>query len=427
MDFITELPESNGYDSILVIVDKLTKYATFIPTHSSVNEEATAKLFFEHIVSKYGIPRQIVSDRDSRWTGTFWKEVCRLMNMRRALTTAYHPQADGQTEIMNQILETALRSYVNPLRDDWHLLLSPFSLSYNTTPHSATTFSPSFLLFGFTPATIGSLLHPDSDHVPRPAAAEPGSPKNIARVNPPVPIPATSSKGMRSEASDPDATNHVTANSIEPRVSESFDASQFVLGFQTYRDQAKQALQFSQVAQQKTYNQGRLADEFDVGDKVLINPHSLRLLRSEKGRGKKLQMKYDGPFEISQKLGPTTYRLRMPASYGIHPILNIAHLERYASSDPEFGTRPTKLLNRDDFDTIPEFEVEAIVQDRWRKSRNGRKVQELLTRFTGYDASFDEWLTRRQLKNAPDVLRSWDLRQLPSDRGKTSLKVLVRS
>jgi Integrase zinc binding domain len=73
MDFITELPESNGYDSILVVIDKLTKYAILIPTYSTVDEVGTAQLFFEQVVSKLGLPRQIISDRHSRWTGAFGK------------------------------------------------------------------------------------------------------------------------------------------------------------------------------------------------------------------------------------------------------------------------------------------------------------------------------------------------------------------
>jgi hypothetical protein len=70
---------------------------------------------------------------------------------------------------------------------------------------------------------------------------------------------------------------------------------------------------------------------------VLINPHSLSLLRTEKGQGKKLLMKYDSPFEIIKKISPVSYQLKMPASYGIHPVLNIAHLEKYQASPPEFG------------------------------------------------------------------------------------------
>ncbi|KIY45304.1 hypothetical protein FISHEDRAFT_49687, partial [Fistulina hepatica ATCC 64428] len=82
--------------------------------------------------------------------------------------------------------------------------------------------------------------------------------------------------------------------------------------------------------------------EFEVGDQVVLNPHSLDLLRMVKGRGKKLQMRYEGPFEITQKLSPITYRLRIPASYKIHPVISIAHLEPYHGSPPEYGTRPSR-------------------------------------------------------------------------------------
>jgi len=120
----------------------------------------------------------------------------------------------------------------------------------------------------------------------------------------------------------------------------------------------------------ENYNKGRLSIEYEVGGLVLINPHSLDLLISEKRLCRKLQMKYDGPFEVIQKLGATTYQLCMPVSYGIHPVLNTAHLELYWSSDPDLGERPVKNLNRADFTEIPENEVEKILKDMWRKARN---------------------------------------------------------
>ena len=89
-----------------------------------------------------------------------------------------------------------------------------------------------------------------------------------------------------------------------------------------------------------------------MGDLVLLNPHSLSLLRNESGRGEKLLMKYDGPFKVIQKLSPVSYQLRMPDSYGIHLILNIAHLEKYQSSPAEFGEHPSKSLNREDFNKM---------------------------------------------------------------------------
>jgi hypothetical protein len=173
MDFIPELPTSDGFDNVLVIVDKLTKYGIFIPCRTGINEEETAQLLFTHVFSKYGLPRQIISDRDPRWRNEFWKEVCRLMGMKRSLTTAYHPQADGQTEILNQGLEIALRAYVGPNRDDWSKHLDALSLSYNTTPHTSTGFAPAYLLYGYIPVT-GSQLMTDPHVVERPYdASEP--------------------------------------------------------------------------------------------------------------------------------------------------------------------------------------------------------------------------------------------------------------
>ena len=112
MDFIPELPLSSRFNNILVIVDKLTKYAIFIPTTISVTEVKTAKLFFHHIISKFGILQQLITDRYARWKEEFWKEICKRMGMVRSLTMAYHPQADGQTKVLNKSLEISLHAYV---------------------------------------------------------------------------------------------------------------------------------------------------------------------------------------------------------------------------------------------------------------------------------------------------------------------------
>jgi transposase InsO family protein len=164
MDFITKLPiTKGGFNSILVIVDKLTKYALFIPTVTSLNEEGCARLFFHHVVSKFGLPRQIISDRDVQWRGDFWKEICRLMGMRQSLTTAYHPQANGQTEIVNQYLEIVLRAYVGSedRKERWDKYLDALSLSFNSPPHTSTGFALAYLLRGFLPLTSLSLMNPN--------------------------------------------------------------------------------------------------------------------------------------------------------------------------------------------------------------------------------------------------------------------------
>ena len=158
MDFIPELPTANGFNNILVIVDKLTKYAIIIPTTTKVNKVETTRLFFKHVVSKFRIPRQVISDRDTRWRGDFWKEICQLMGMRQSLTMSYHPQANGQTEVLNQGLEFLIRAYISPDRDNWSKIIDALTLSYNSSPHTATGFSPAYLLRGFHPITSSTIL-----------------------------------------------------------------------------------------------------------------------------------------------------------------------------------------------------------------------------------------------------------------------------
>ena len=99
MDSILELPSLSGFDNILVIVDKLTQYAIFIPTTVSVTEIEIAELFFHHIISKFNIPQQVIMDRDARWKGEFWKEICKKMGMIRSLTMAYHPVISRNSEL----------------------------------------------------------------------------------------------------------------------------------------------------------------------------------------------------------------------------------------------------------------------------------------------------------------------------------------
>ena len=103
-------------------------------------------------------------------------------------------------------------------------------------------------------------------------------------------------------------------------------ASEMVEQFSAERHWAQEALMLGQHFQKQAYNRGCLSTEFEEGDLVLLNPHSLKF---EKGRGRKLLMKYNSPFKIIHKISPVSYQLKIPASYGIHPVLNIAHLEKY--------------------------------------------------------------------------------------------------
>ncbi len=191
--------------------------------------------------------------------------------------------------------------------------------------------------------------------------------------------------------------------------------------FEAERTRAKDALALSRAFQQKYYNQGRLTKEFEEGDLVVLNPHSLDMVKRNQDKGDKLLMRYDGPFEIVRKLSPITYQLRLPANYRMHPVLNIAHLEKYEQSPPEFGVRPTTRMRPEEFqDLVQEVEIERIVQQRMFKAPGkNRRITKYKVRFKGFPPNEDEWKTRKQLKNALLILKEWEI-QRNNDRHESN-------
>jgi len=162
MDFISELPKSQGYNAIFVLICKLTKYAFFIPCTTGMMEKKTTQLFFDKIVMHVGLLKQVISDRDTCWRNLFWKEVCKATGSQQALTTAYHPQADGQMEILNQTIEVAIHTFISQNQDNWSLLLPYLAYPYNNTPHTTMKFTPSYLLYGIHPHTPLDFLTTES-------------------------------------------------------------------------------------------------------------------------------------------------------------------------------------------------------------------------------------------------------------------------
>ncbi|OWZ12426.1 polyprotein [Phytophthora megakarya] len=123
-DFITRLPVSDGFDAIMVVVDKLSKRPVYIPTYTTATAEDIAKVFFNNVIRYYGIPSTIISDRDPKFTSKFWKALVQLMKIKTAMTTAHRAQADGQTERQNRALEDSLRCSISYHGNDWNEHLS---------------------------------------------------------------------------------------------------------------------------------------------------------------------------------------------------------------------------------------------------------------------------------------------------------------
>ena len=160
MDFIVNLPWSNGYNAIFVVVNRLSKRGSFIPCTTGLTAEEFAELFIREIVCKYGLPDSIITDRDPRWTSDFWRGIAHFLKTKMSLSSAHHPQHDGQTEILNKYLATMMRAYISDDLDDWAAWLHILEFAYNNAVHSSMGVSPNFLTYGFQPKTPLDFLLP---------------------------------------------------------------------------------------------------------------------------------------------------------------------------------------------------------------------------------------------------------------------------
>ncbi|MBW0518308.1 hypothetical protein O181_058023 [Austropuccinia psidii MF-1] len=151
MDSITQLSLSNSFVSILVIVDRFSKMAVFIPKMSSITSLDFAYLFIKNIFSNHGLPSDIVSDRGPLFVSSFWTNLCQQLKISRDLSTAYHPETDGQTQRANQIQEQYLWMYVSYHQDDWSTWLPLAEFAYNNSYHSSTKQSLFFTVYGRDP------------------------------------------------------------------------------------------------------------------------------------------------------------------------------------------------------------------------------------------------------------------------------------
>jgi len=148
VDMIGPLPESNGFDAILVFVDRFLKKIEVVPTNVELSLMGTAKLYKDNVFKHHGLPRKFISDRGKPFVSRFMRDLCTLLGIERNPSTAYHPITDGQTERINQEIEQYLRIFINERQNDWADWLSIAQFAYNDKVHSSTGYSPFFLNYG---------------------------------------------------------------------------------------------------------------------------------------------------------------------------------------------------------------------------------------------------------------------------------------
>ncbi|SOV07143.1 uncharacterized protein UDID_18780 [Ustilago sp. UG-2017a] len=339
---IPQLPPSSDFTAILVVVDRLTKMAIFVPTTNELDAPKLAKLFLRHVYSKHGLPTSIVSDRGSEFTSHFWRSLSTLLGIENHFSSAYHPQSDGQTEHINQVLEQFLRGYSNHLQTDWSDLLPLAEFSYNNAEHASTQLTPFFANYGYHPRFSFDNTNPAS----------------------PALFP--------------------TARS--------------------YADQLKQLHEYvrgelvkanSQSAEQ--FDQHRLpAPQFRPGDRVWLSADNIRSLRPTK----KLDYRRLGPFSVSEIISSHAYRLQLPPSMKIHNVFHVDRLEPYvANTIPNRVQPPPPPV---EIESDLEYEVEQILDSK--VDHRYRDPLFYLVRWVGYGPDHNSWEPASNLTHASDLI-----------------------
>jgi hypothetical protein len=355
-DAVTGLPKTKrGFDAIQVYVDRLTKLKRFAAARTTDGSVQLANTTLRAIIGPHGMPKSIVSDRDPRITARFWRELSRVLGSDVNLSSAYHPQSDGQSEREIQTLITALRSYAGDMGDDWDEYLPALELAFNSKQQASNGAAPFTLVYG-TDARLPIDCAIDDA---RPAA-----------------VPAV---GQRAE-------------------------------------RMKQALNYARSkAEQAHAKQKRLADrhrrllQLRDGDHVLLSTENLQL----RSGTHKLTARYIGPFRVMGTVNDNAVQLELPPLLGaLHSTFNIARLKLYRGDGRAlFPGRPQKLNQppavERDTNGVATWLVECALAQRNKGAR-----RELLVRWVGYGPEHDEWVLRSELvRSAPEVIAQYDALQ----------------
>ena len=157
MDFITDLPLSNGYDSLFVVVVRLSKAVIVTPCTKTITADRTAQLYLNHVWRRTGLPQQVISDRGPQFASKVMQEIWNKLGVKSTMSTMFHPQTDGETERVNQELEQYLRIFCNYQVDNWADLIPFMEFAHNARTHSATGHSPFEVWYGYQPEFIPPL------------------------------------------------------------------------------------------------------------------------------------------------------------------------------------------------------------------------------------------------------------------------------
>ena len=344
MDFVMGLPRSEkGSDSIWVIVDRLTKSAHFLPVKTTYNLNQLAQLYIDEIVRLHGIPISIVSDRDPRFTSVFWKSLHKALGTKLNFSTAYHPQTDGQSERVIQILEDMLRACVLDWSGKWEKYVRLAEFAYNNSYQASIGMAPYEALYG---RRCRSPVHWD----------EVGERKLLG----------------------PELVQQI-AEAV---------------------DKIRQRLKTAQ-SRQKSYADRRRRDlEFEIGDYVFLRVSPMKgVLRF--GKKGKLSPRYIGPFEILDRVGDKAYRLLLPLSLaGVHNVFHVSMLRKCIGE-------PSQIVETDIPNLTPDLTYEerpVQILDSQVKQLKHKEIRLVKVMWENHDREEMNWELEDEMREKYPIL-----------------------
>ena len=333
MDFIVGLPASRGYTTIMVAVDRLSKYAHFAPLPQRFDALRVARLFIDTVVKHHGFPKTMVSDRDPIFLSDVWKDMLRLSGTTWHFSTACHPQSDGQTEVRNRGLEQYLRAFAADRPTKWTAFLPWAELALNCFHNESIGTSPFRALYGREP--------------------------------PPLVASQPSAGRIRHEPT--------VAALIEERA--------------TLLVELRKNLERSQQRMRTSANQHRREVQFEVGDRVLLKLQNYRQHSVAKPLSAKLARRFYGPFKVLEKVGPVAYRLQLPQGARIHDVFHVSLLRPFV----EGGLSAAGVDLPEEFVGNHSVVRPVKILEKRTALKGGLPVEQALVQWYGEDDSLASW------------------------------------
>ena len=364
VDFITGLPMSNGFDSIMTITDRLTKMVHLIPTQTTATARDIAKLFIRHVIRLHGIPKSIVSDRDVKFVSHFWRSVMTTLGVNLNMSSADHPESDGQSERTNRTVIEALRSYVNERNDNWCDYIPIIEIAINDSKNESTGYSPFELNLGYSPNF--TQLFQDSS----------STDSNVPAVN------------------------------------------EFMKKIRDSLEIAKTNLRKAQTRQKLNADSHRREHSFQIGEFVYLDRSHLK----KQSGVTKLNPLYSGPFRIIKQNGPNNFSLGLPSNWKIHNSFHVSKLKLAQLNDSQrFPLRQKKAPPEPETQTdgSVEYYVEKIVDHGYRRGKKMYRV-----RWKGWGPDDDTWETPATLHKVKSLINQYENRYQKQTTSKRNFCIL---